>query len=197
MSKAPHWRTAMTTIMRIAALCAALLLPGTTSAQQYPSKPVRIIVPFPAGGPTDVVARLIGYKLSEKLGQQFVIENQGGAAGNLGMGAAAKAAPDGYTILFVSSSYVVNPSLFAKAPYDPDKDFIPITKAGAAPHAIIVHPDVPAKSVKELVDLIKAHPGKYSIASPGLGTTPSLSIELFRQAYHLDDLVVVPFQGGA
>ncbi|MFL4968964.1 MAG: Bug family tripartite tricarboxylate transporter substrate binding protein, partial [Xanthobacteraceae bacterium] len=117
----------MTTIMRIAALCAALLLPGTTWAQQYPSKPVRIIVPFPAGGPTDVVARLIGQKLSEKLGQQFVIENQGGAAGNLGMSAAAKAPGDGYTILFVSSSYVVNPSLYVKVPYDPDKDFIPIT----------------------------------------------------------------------
>jgi len=187
----------MTTIMRIAALCAALLLPGSSWAQQYPSKPVRIIVPFPAGGPTDVVARLIGLKLSEKLGQQFVVENQGGAAGNLGMGAAAKAPADGYTILFVSSSYVVNPSLYAKVPYDPDKDFIPITKAGAAPHALLVHPDIPAKSVKELVDLIKANPGKYTIASPGLGTTPSLSIELFRQTFKLDDLVVVPFQGGA
>jgi tripartite-type tricarboxylate transporter receptor subunit TctC len=187
----------MTTIMRIAALCAALLLPGTTWAQQYPSKPVRVIVPFPAGGPTDVVARLIGQKLSEKLGQQFVIENQGGAAGNLGMSAAAKAPGDGYTILFVSSSYVVNPSLYAKVPYDPDKDFIPITKAGAAPHALLVHPDMPVKSVQELVDLIKANPGKYTIASPGLGTTPSLSIELFRQTFKLDDLVVVPFQGGA
>ncbi|MFL5091761.1 MAG: Bug family tripartite tricarboxylate transporter substrate binding protein [Xanthobacteraceae bacterium] len=187
----------MTTIMRIAALCAALLLPGTTSAQQYPNKPVRVIVPFPAGGPTDVVARLIGQKLSEKLGQQFVIENQGGAAGNLGMSAAAKAPGDGYTILFVSSSYVVNPSLYVKVPYDPDKDFIPITKAGAAPHALLVHPDMPVKSVQELVDLIKANPGKYTIASPGLGTTPSLSIELFRQTFKLDDLVVVPFQGGA
>ncbi|MFL5031717.1 MAG: Bug family tripartite tricarboxylate transporter substrate binding protein, partial [Xanthobacteraceae bacterium] len=179
------------------ALCAALVLSGTTWAQQYPNKPVRVIVPFPAGGPTDVVARLIGQKLSEKLGQQFVIENQGGAAGNLGMSAAAKAAGDGYTILFVSSSYVVNPSLYAKVPYDPDKDFIPITKAGAAPHALLVHPDMPVKSVQELVDLIKANPGKYTIASPGLGTTPSLSIELFRQTFKLDDLVVVPFQGGA
>ena len=190
----------MRTIMRMAALCALLgaaLLGGTASAQHYPSKPVHIIVPFPAGGPTDVVARLIGQKLSEKLGQQFVIENQSGAAGNLGMGAAAKAAPDGYTILFVSSSYVVNPSLYAKAPYDPDRDFTPITKAGAATHALLVHPDIPAKSVKELVDLIKTNPGKYTIASPGLGTTPSLSIELFKQTFKLDDLVVVPFQGGA
>src|SRR5215510_2597016 len=187
----------MIAIMRIAALCAALLLPAAAFAQHYPDKPVRIIVPFPAGGPTDVVARLIANKLSEKLGQQFFIENQGGAAGNLGMAAAAKAPADGYTILFVSSSYVVNPSLYAKAPYDPDKDFIPISKAGAAPHALLVHPDIPAKSVQGLVDLIRANPGKYSIASPGLGTTPSLSIELFKQTFKLDDLVVVPFQGGA
>jgi tripartite-type tricarboxylate transporter receptor subunit TctC len=186
----------MITLMRCVALCLALVTAPAAFAQHYPNKPVRIIVPFPAGGPTDVVARLIAYKLSEKLGQQFVIENQGGAAGNLGMGAAAKAAPDGYTILFVSSSYVVNPSLFAKPSYDPDKDFIPITKAGAAPHAIIVHPDVPAKSVKELVGLMKANPAKYSIASPGLGTTPSLSIEMFRQTFSLNDVVVVPFQGG-
>src|SRR5215208_5300869 len=176
----------MTTIMRIAALCAALVLSGTTWAQQYPSKPVRIIVPFPAGGPTDVVARLIGQKLSEKLGQQFVIENQGGAAGNLGMSTAAKAPGDGYTILFVSSSYVVNPSLYAKPPYNPDKDFVPITKAAAATHALIAHPAVPARTVQELVALIKADPAKYSIASPGMGTTPSLSIELFKQSLGLD-----------
>jgi tripartite-type tricarboxylate transporter receptor subunit TctC len=187
----------MITLLRSAAFGIALLLAPCALAQTYPTKPVHIIVPFPAGGPTDVVARLIGNKLSEKLGQQFVIENQGGAAGNLGMGAAARAPADGYTILFVSSSYVVNPSLFAKPPYDPDKDFVPITKAGAAPHAIIVHPDVPAKSVKELVELIKANPGKYSIASPGTGTTPSLSIEMFRQTFNLNDVVVVPFQGGA
>src|SRR5215208_837729 len=110
----------MTTIMRIAALCAALVLSGTTWAQQYPSKPVRIIVPFPAGGPTDVVARLIWRKLSEKLGQQFDIENQGGAAGNLGMSSAAKATGDGDAILSVAASHVVNPSLYAKVPYDPD-----------------------------------------------------------------------------
>jgi tripartite-type tricarboxylate transporter receptor subunit TctC len=186
----------MTTIMRIAVLCAALLLSAGASAEQYPNRPVRVIVPFPAGGPTDVVARLIAHKLSEKLGQQFFIENQGGAAGNLGMGAAAKAPADGYTILFVSSSYVVNPSLYAKVPFDIEKDFVPITKAGAAPHALLLHPDVAAKSVPELIDVIRASPGKYSIASPGLGTTPSLSIELFRQAFKLDDLVVVPFQGG-
>ena len=186
----------MATIVRIAALCVALFAAGSAFAQNYPNKLVRIIVPFPAGGPTDVMARFIGQKLSERLGQQFIIENIAGAAGNIGMGNAARAAGDGYTILFVSSSYVVNPSLYNKPPYDPDKDFVPITKAAAATHALIAHPDVPARDVKELVAAIKAAPSKYTIASPGAGTTPSLSIELFRQSLDLNELLVVPFSGG-
>jgi len=165
-------------------------------AQPYPNKLVRIIVPFPAGGPTDVMARIIGQKLSERLHQQFIIENIAGAAGNLGMGNAAKQPGDGYTILFVSSSFVVNPSLYHKAPYDWEKDFAPITKAAAATHALIANPAVPARSVKELVDLIKADPAKYNIASPGAGTTPHLSIELFKQSLGLKELLVVPFSGG-
>jgi tripartite-type tricarboxylate transporter receptor subunit TctC len=173
-----------------------LLAAGAAFAQAYPNKLVRIIVPFAAGGPTDVVARLVGQKLSEKLGQQFVIENIGGAGGNLGMGNAARAPGDGYTILFVSSSFVVNPSLYHKVPYDAEKDFVPITKAAGAPNALIVNPMVPARTVKELVDLIKADPTKYNIASPGIGTTPHLSIELFKQAFGLNDLTVVPFGGG-
>jgi tripartite-type tricarboxylate transporter receptor subunit TctC len=184
----------MAMILRIAALCVALAA-GAAFADTYPNRPVKIIVPFPAGGPTDVMARLIGQKLSERLGQQFFIENIGGAGGNLGMGNAAKAAGDGYTIIVVSSSYVVNPSLYQKAPYEP-KDFVPITKAAGAPNALIVNKDIPAHTVKELVDLIKANPTKFSIASPGIGTTPSLSIELFKQAFALNDLTVVPFTGG-
>lgn len=187
----------MVRIVRIAALCAAIFAAGTAlAADNYPNKVVRIIVPFPAGGPTDVMARFIGQKLSERLGQQFIIENQPGAAGNIGMAAAAKAPADGYTILFVSSSFVVNPSLYQKVPYDPEKDFAPITKAAAATHALIANPAVPAKSVKELVDLIRADPTKFSIASPGMGTTPSLSIELFKQSLGLNELLVVPFAGG-
>jgi tripartite-type tricarboxylate transporter receptor subunit TctC len=185
----------MTMIFRIAALCAALFA-STAFAENYPNKVVRIIVPFPAGGPTDVMARLIGQKLSERLGQQFIIENMSGAAGNIGMGNAARAAPDGYTILFVSSSYVVNPSLYHKVPYDPAKDFEPITKAAATTHALIANPSVAARDVKELVAAIKADPTKFTIASPGMGTTPSLSIELFRQSLGLSDLLVVPFSGG-
>src|SRR5476651_408608 len=147
---------------RIMTLCAALLVSGAAFAQQYPNHPVKIIVPFAPAGPTDIAARLIATKMSETLKQQFYIENQAGAGGNIGMGNAAKAAPDGYTILFVSSSYVVNPSLYDKIPYDPYKDFIPVTVAGDAPNLLSVHPSVPATNVKELVDLIRANPGKYS-----------------------------------
>jgi tripartite-type tricarboxylate transporter receptor subunit TctC len=160
----------------ILGLLAALVLAGPCGAQTstYPDKPVRIIVPFAPAGPTDVVARLIAAKLSERLGKQFYVENVAGAGGNLGMGQAARATPDGYTVLFVSSSFVVNPSLYAKIPYDPTKDFEPVTVAGDAPNILLVHPSVPAKTVKELIDLIKASPGKYSFASAGTGTTPHL-----------------------
>src|SRR5262249_9701270 len=150
--------------------CAALLLAGAGHAQTsgYPNKPVKIIVPFAAGGPTDGVARLIAQKLTEKLGQHFYIEDMTGAGGNLGMGAAARSPGDGYTILFVSSSYTVNPSLYAKLPFDAEKDLLPVTKAAGSPNALFVHPSIPAKSVQELVDLLKANPGKYTFASPGI-----------------------------
>jgi tripartite-type tricarboxylate transporter receptor subunit TctC len=177
------------------ALTLALLPTWPASAQQYPSKPVRIIVPFPAGGITDIAGRLIAQRLSEKLGQQFFIENIAGAGGNLGMGNAAKSAPDGYTILIASSSIVVNPSLYAKVPYDIDKDFIPVTKAGGSPNSWVVNASFPAKTMKDLIDLIKREPGKHSVGSPGTGTTPSLSIDMLKLALKLD-FITVPFQGG-
>jgi len=185
-------------IARVLAGCAGLLLAGAGSAQVpgYPDRPVKIVVPFAAAGPTDVVARLIALKLGEKLGQQFYIENMAGAGGNLGMGAAAKAPGDGYTILFVSSSYTVNPSLYAKAPYDPDKDFAPVTKAAGSPNGLFVNPGIPAKTVQELVNHLKANPGKYTFASPGIGTTPHLSSELFKLTFGLD-FALAPFPGGA
>jgi tripartite-type tricarboxylate transporter receptor subunit TctC len=151
-------------------------------------------VPFAPAGPTDVVARLIAQKLSERLGRQFYIENVTGAGGNTGMGQAARAAPDGYTILFASSSYVVNPSLYPKIPYDPYKDFAPVTVAGDAPNILLVNPSVPAKTVRQLIDYIKVNPGKISYASAGTGTTPHLSGELFRLSQKLD-IVHVPFGG--
>jgi tripartite-type tricarboxylate transporter receptor subunit TctC len=166
------------------------------AAQSYPERPVRLIVPFAAGGPTDVVARLVGQKLSERLGQQFIVENRPGAGGNIAMGLAAKAAPDGYTLLVASTSIAVNPSLYANAPYDPFKDFAPITCAADAPNVLTVHPALPARSVEALIALVTANPGRYSMATSGVGTTPHLAGELFRTALGLD-LVNVPFGGGS
>ena len=142
----------------------------TASAQSYPSHSVRMLVPFAAAGPTDVIARILAQKLSDNLGQQFYVENVPGGGGNTGTAQAAKSAPDGYTILVVSTGFIINPSLYAKVPYDPMRDFAPVTLVAASPNVLSVNPAVPAKSVKELVDLIKANPGKYSFAQPATGS---------------------------
>jgi tripartite-type tricarboxylate transporter receptor subunit TctC len=182
-------------LVAIVALIAALFLAGAASAQQYPSKPVKILIPFPPGGVTDIAGRLIAQRLSERLGQQFYIENVSGAGGNLGMGQVARAAGDGYTILMTSSSIVVNPSLYNNITYDVGKDFIPVTKAGGTPNSWVVNSSHPAKTMRELIDLLKREPGKHSVGMPGAGTTPSLSVEMLRHALGLD-FVVVPFAGG-
>ena len=185
----------MMTIMRAFALGVALLVSGTAMAQQYPAKPVKIIIPFPAGGITDIAGRLIAQKLSERLGQQFYIENVAGAGGNLGMAQVARAPGDGYTVLLSSSSVTVNPSLYSKMAFDVEKDLIPVTKAGGSPNSWLVNADFPVKTMHELIDLFKREPGKYSVASPGAGTTPSLSIEMLKHALKVD-FVTVPFAGG-
>jgi tripartite-type tricarboxylate transporter receptor subunit TctC len=167
-----------------------------SSAQSYPAHNVRLIVPFAAGGPTDVIARVVGQKLSEAWGQQIVVENVPGAGGNTGVAMVAKAAPDGYTVLVVSTGFIVNPSMYAKVPYDPIKDFAPITLVAASPNVITANLQVPAKSLKELIALIKDNPGKYSFAQPATGSTPHLAGELFKLKYNLD-LVTVPFNGAA
>ncbi len=188
---------AMTSATRLLALSASLVWAGSCfAADTYPSHPVKIIAPFTAGGPSDLVSRLLADKLSQSLGQQFYVENRPGAGGNIGMTQVGRSAPDGYTILVASSSYVVNPSLYANKPYDPYKDFAPITLAGAAPNILIAHPSLPAKTVKELIALLQANPGKYAIANSGLGTTPQLAAELFKLAFHLDQ-PSVPYAGGA
>jgi tripartite-type tricarboxylate transporter receptor subunit TctC len=180
-----------------AALILSMLAPaGNAAAEGYPAKPVRLIVPFAAGGPTDVIARIVAQKLSESFGQQVVTENIPGAGGNTGVTMVARAPADGYTILVVSTGFIVNPSMYAKISYDPVKDFAPITLVAASPNVISVNPDFPAKSMKELVDLVKANPGKYSFAQPATGSTPHLAGELFKQKYALD-LVTVPFNGAA
>ena len=180
------------------ALAAALALLGVAAAQAqtYPTHAVRAIVAFAPGGVTDTFARLMAQRLSEDLGKQFYVDNVPGATGNIGTAQAAKAAPDGYTLYFAFSSYVVNPSLFDKIPYDPEKDLDPVTLAVTSATVLSVNPLVPARSVKELVDLIKANPGKYSYSSAGVGTQAHLAGEQFRLSLGLD-LVHVPFNGGA
>jgi tripartite-type tricarboxylate transporter receptor subunit TctC len=161
-------------------------------AQTYPSRPVRVIVPYAPGGPTDILARLIAQKLSEHFGKQFYVENIGGAGGNVGMGQGAKAAPDGYTMLVAGTPMVINPTLYERVPFDPYKDFDPVTLAVTSPDMLSVNPSLPVQSVKDLVALIKAHPGKYNFASPGTGTPGHLVGELFRLSLGLD-LVHIPF----
>lgn len=163
-------------------------------AQTYPSRPVRLIVPFAPGGPTDVFARLIAQKFSAEFGKQFYVENVAGGAGNIGTAQAARAAPDGYTILLSVSAFVTNPAFLAKAPYDPIKDFAPVALPVASAIALVIHPSVPAKTLAELVALIRANPGKYSYASGGAGAQPHLAFEQFRVSLGLD-VVYVPFTG--
>jgi tripartite-type tricarboxylate transporter receptor subunit TctC len=188
----------MRTSGAVAALCVVIGLTlncAGISAQDYPSKPIRIIVPFAPGGPTDVVARLVSLKLTETWGQQVVIDNRGGAGGNIGMGLAARANADGYTWLMVSSSFVVNPSLYAEIPYDPYRDLIPISNLAASPHAFFLHASTPVKSIGDLIALAKSQPGKLSIATPGIGTTPDLSARLFTLTTGVD-IVPIPYGGG-
>jgi len=182
--------------LRLAAGAAALPgVPYVLRAQAYPTRPIRAVVSFAPGGVTDTFARLMAQKLTEQLGNQVYVENIPGATGNIGTGQVAKAAPDGYTILFAFSSHVVNPTLFARLPYDPVNDFQPVTLAVASTTVLTVNPAVPANTVKELVELIKANPGKYSFSSAGAGTQAHLAGEQFRLSLGLD-LVHVPFGGG-
>jgi tripartite-type tricarboxylate transporter receptor subunit TctC len=183
--------------VRTCLLLMALAVASASSlrAGDYPDHSVKVIVPFPPGGATDIAGRIITQKLSERLGQQFFIENISGAGGNIGMTIAVRAPPDGYTILLASSSIVVNPNLYKSIPFDVEKDFIAVTKVGASPNSWEVNSEFPAKTMKELIALMKASPGKYSVASPGAGTTPSLAIEMLKQALGVS-FVTVPFTGG-
>jgi tripartite-type tricarboxylate transporter receptor subunit TctC len=175
----------------------AAVVPAITRiarAQVYPSRPVRMIIPFAPGGPTDVFARLIAQQFSAEFGKQFYVENIVGGAGNIGTAQAARAAPDGYTILVSVSAFVTNPAFLSKAPYDPIKDFAPVALPVASAIALVVHPSVPAKTLAALVALIRANPGKYSYASGGAGAQPHLAFEQFRVSLGLD-VVHVPFTG--
>jgi tripartite-type tricarboxylate transporter receptor subunit TctC len=155
-------------------------------AQGYPDRPVKCVVSFAPGGPTDICARLVTGKMCETTGKQFYVDNQGGAGGNIAYGAVARAAPDGLTMMLAASNFVVNPGLYKKIPYDPRKDFIPITIVGDSPNAIVAHPSVPAKDLIELRDLIRKRPGELTYASGGTGALPQLSCELYRMTYDLN-----------
>jgi len=160
---------------------ALALTAGSAFAQAWPTKPIRVMVPFPPGGSTDIVARIMAQKLEKPLGQPLVVENRGGAGGTIGAAVGAKAAPDGYLLTFGSTStHVVAPSVYQKLAYDPVKDFAPISLVAVTPYLLAVNPNVPAKNVKELVDLMKAQPGKLNYASAGVGSTTHLAMEMLK-----------------
>src|SRR5258708_30935335 len=172
-------------LFTLAALCA--LAAGTASAQSWPTRPIKWIVPFAPGGTTDILARTISEKLAIALGQPVIVENKPGAGGGLGADFVAKAAPDGYTILGGTiSTNAINASLYKDLPYDPVKDFVPITLIARVPNMLVVNNDVPAKSVAELIVLMKRNPGKYTFASSGNGTSQHLSGELFKSMTGVD-----------
>ena len=181
----------------LAALLLSLSLPLCAAEQGYPSKPIRLVVPFPAGGSLDAVARAIGQKLSIAWGQPVIIDNRPGAGGNIGADLVAKSAPDGYTILEGAlSTHAVNVSLYSKMPYDPIKDFAPITLVAVTPNVLVLNPSVPANSVAELISYAKANPGKLAFGSGSNGSAGHLAGELFKTEAKVD-MVHVPYKGGA
>lgn len=177
-------------------LVAALAAATASSAQNYPNRPVRLVVPFPAGGPADALGRALADQLNKMWGQPVIVENRGGAGGNLGAEVVARAAPDGYTLLLNASSHVINASLYEKLPYDPIKDFTPVSEVASYMLVLVVHPSVPATSVKEFVAFANGKQGGLSVANAGLGTPTHLAAVLFAQAAGLN-LVHIPYRGAA
>ena len=185
----------MKNILKLSLSILVLIFAATANAQSFPTKPIKIIVPFPAGGTVDFFARVISTKLSDALGQSVLVENRAGAGGNIAAEAVAKAAPDGYTLLMGSEIIAINTSLYSKIGYDPVKDLAPITLVGTVPNILIVHPGLPVNSVNELIALAKKTPGKISFASTGQGTSTHLSSELFKLMANVD-MLHVPYKGG-
>jgi tripartite-type tricarboxylate transporter receptor subunit TctC len=168
---------------------------GIAEAQNYPSKPIRLIVPFPPGGSNDIVGRMIAAQLGERLGLSVVVDNRGGAGGTIGTDMAAKAAPDGYTLLLISVAHAFNPAMYKKLPYDPEKSFAPIGLVAAGPVALMVHPSVPATTVKELIAFAKTKPGELNYATAGVGSFQHLASELFKLQTGVN-IVHIPYKGG-
>jgi len=178
----------------VLALAACVWAPGAVLAQAYPTRTIRMILPFPPGGPTDIVGRLVAQKLSEQVGQSVVADSRPGASGNLGLELASKSPPDGYTIVLSSPVISLSPLLYSKLNYDPNKDLAPIALVGAVRNVLVVHPSVPAKSLKELIGLARKNPGKLNYGSGGIGTTTHLAPELLKSLEKLD-IVHVPYKG--
>ena len=178
-------------------LAAALTCAAAAHGQSaYPQKPIRLIAPFAPGGGTDILARLFGQRMSETLGQPVIVDNRGGAGGTIGTEIAAKAPPDGYTLILVSGSHAINPGLYRKLPYDAVDDFAPITQIATSPGILVVNPSLPVKSVQDLIALARAKPGQINYASAGSGTPPHLAGELFKVMAKID-MVHVPYKGNA
>ena len=182
---------------RIAVLAAALAVAAPAiHAQTYPNKPIRVVLPYPPGGGLDTIARPLARDLTERLGQQVIVDNRGGASGNIGMELAAKSPPDGYTIVMaLTAQLAVNPSLFRKLPYDPVKDFVPITLMADGPYLMVVHPSLPVKSVKDFIALARKHPGQIVYASSGNGSGGHLAAVLLESMAHIK-MLHVPYKGG-
>jgi tripartite-type tricarboxylate transporter receptor subunit TctC len=177
-----------------AAALSIALLHGVALAQNYPAKPIRLILPFPPGAPSDMVGRAVGQKLSEQLGENVIPDNRAGAGGNLGTAAVAKAPPDGYTLLIATPSIALSPSLYANLTYDAVKDLAPVARLATIENVLLVHPSVPAKTLKQFVALARAHPGKLNYGSGGPGTTKHLANELLKNLEKIN-IVHVPYKG--
>jgi tripartite-type tricarboxylate transporter receptor subunit TctC len=187
----------MNLALRLTMAGAYTALASAAAAQQYPTKPVRFVVPFVAGGPTDIQGRMLGEKLGQRLGQQFIIDNRGGANGNIGLELTAKAPPDGYTIVIATvGTWAVNPSLYKNMPFDPVKDFAPIMQVSTSPGVLIVHPSVPVRNVKELIALAKSKPGKLDYGSSGVGGFGHISGALFCLMTKTE-MVHIPYKSSA
>ncbi len=182
---------------RLATAAAALVFVAAAYSQTYPIKPIRIIVPFPPGGATDVLARTVGPRMSETFGQQVVVENRSGATGNIGAELAAKAAPDGYTLVVGQASNIaINITLMGRLPYDPVKDFTPLTLLASTPNVLVIHPSLPVRSVKDLIALAKSKPGQLNYATSGNGSPGHFSAELLKKMAGID-MVHIPYKGAS
>ena len=185
-------------LFEILVVALALAWSGAIAQENYQLRPIRMVVPFAAGGPTDIVARVMGARMGELLGQQFVVENRAGAGGNLGADAVAKSPSDGYTLLMATvSTHAINPGLYKKMPYDPVRDFTPVGQVGVTPTLLGVHPSLPVTDVKSLINLLKVNPGKYSYGSSGIGSILHLCAEQFKTLAGGLNVVHVPYRGSA